>query len=148
MNELVVDSFRNLDAFSYLNSQSYKSVPSEASGMDLVGTLNTLFSSEQRALTSRNNLHNTSSHSALLLNQLSKKEYTIYKQQFVPNIRKAEGGEEKKSKVSDEAKKAITMIEDLTATTVAEMDRQTMNHIIFSVTIRFGSSINQLVRGT
>lgn len=98
--------------------------------------LNVFFSNKQSLLTS-------GSYSHLNINGATAEKYKEYKKLFQPEtIEKTDS-----SSTSDAEKTGVSRIDEYSDKLSKEIELATMNQLVFSVSTRFGSAINQMVRG-
>lgn len=98
--------------------------------------LNVFFSNKQNLLTS-------GSYSHLNVNAASTEKFKEYKKLFQPTSVDNGSGSSK----TDTEKNPVSLIDDYSARLSKEIELSTMNQLVFSVSTRFGSAINQMVRG-
>ncbi len=98
--------------------------------------LNAFFSSKQNLLTS-------GSYNHLSVNAASAEKYKEYKKLFQPDSVENSTGSSK----SDAEKVTVGKIDEYSEKLAREIELSTMNQLVFSVSTRFGSAINQMVRG-
>lgn len=131
-----VGSSVEMSAKAYTEQVQMPPVGEQADGFMRHNFLNTLFANKQ-------SLFSSASHNFMAQNYMMSEKFREYKKQFQPTtLEKSTAGEK-----SETATSGTSRIEEYTDKIAKELELQTMNQLVFSVSTRFGSAINQLVRG-
>ncbi len=121
---------------SYL--EQVNTVPNKGIGSDAFrqNFLNVFFTNKQ-------NLLSSGSYAHLSTSGASAEKYKEYKKLFQPEATEqtSEGSK------SDSQKITASQIDEYSSKLAREIELSTMNQLVFSVSTRFGSAINQMVRG-
>lgn len=131
-----VGSTVEMSAKAYTEQVQLPPGSEQADGFMRQNFLNTLFSNKQ-------NLFSSASHNLMTQNYMMSEKFKEYKKQFQPTTLEKSTASEK----NETATSGSSRIEEYTDKIARELELQTMNQLVFSVSTRFGSAINQLVRG-
>ncbi len=139
MNAPVIPSTVEVGTNSYLDSMPDAAVQKNPDIGTRENFLNILFSNNQRLMSS-------ASHNMMMQNSFLSERYQEQMKMFQPA--KLENAAFSEKADLDKKETSTSASVDYASSLTKELELQTMNQLVFSVSLRFGSSVNQLVRGT
>lgn len=130
---------QNMGSEAYSEQMGYRSVPQDEISQELMSSMKDMFKSQLKTHAQ------TDERAASYLSKLQDADYEKIVRNLSTQIKSEASAAGKDAPQSGED--FGSSIADKMSEIMQEMELSTMNHLIFGVTTRFGSSVNQLMRG-